>query len=132
VLEEEVLGELKRLVKRYREANLFVVVSFRTGPGRNESVFGGETEPAVTDLWTSEPARKAWVEMWKRASAELRGESNVVGYDLMVEPVLEPEKVKGPGGVEDPAESAKRYRLWYASPPRSRAPSAPAATRRRY
>lgn len=71
VLEPKVLTELTQLVERLDRANLFVVVSFRTGPGRSESVFGGEDgEEVVTDVWKSESeaARRAWVETWLKAS----------------------------------------------------------------
>lgn len=107
VLECEVLTELKRLIDRCREADLFVVVSFRTGPGRNEAVFGGEDEKPVTDLWTSEAARDAWVEMWKETARELKYKSNVVGYDLMVEPVGDVEQVK------DASQNRLRFQTWY-------------------
>jgi hypothetical protein len=45
--------------------------------------------------------------MWEKASAELKDKKNVVGYDLMVEPVVGPEK------VADAAENGRRYKLWY-------------------
>jgi hypothetical protein len=115
VLEPKVLTELTQLVERLDRANLFVVVSFRTGPGRSESVFGGEEgEEVVTDLWKSDSdaARRAWVEMWLKASEALRDKANVVGYDLMVEPVGDKEKVAGRPG-EAKAENEKRYALWY-------------------
>lgn len=107
VLEPEVLKELKLMVKHLRESNLFAVVAFRTGPGRNEAVFGGEKEAPLSDVWTSPAARDAWVAMWKEASAALKDETNVVGYDLMVEPVGDKEK------VADAAGNRERYRLWY-------------------
>jgi hypothetical protein len=115
VLEPKVLKELTQLVERLDRANLFVVVSFRTGPGRSESVFGGEEgAEVVTDVWKSESeeTRRAWVEMWLKASEALRDKANVVGYDLMVEPVGDKEKVAG-DSEEATAENEKRYALWY-------------------
>lgn len=119
VLEPKVLEELTQLVDRLGRANLFAVVSFRTGPGRSESVFGGEEgEEVVTDVWTSEEARLAWIEMWKEAAGALRDRANVVGYDLMVEPVLDTERVSEESKVPEEAEAGKaenlrRYRRWY-------------------
>lgn len=115
VLEPKVLVELTQLIDRLDRANLFVVVSFRTGPGRSESVFGGEEgEEVVADVWKpeAEAARRGWVEMWLKASEALRDKGNVVGYDLMVEPVGDKEKV---GGDSEGAtvENEKRYALWY-------------------
>lgn len=115
VLEPKVLKELTDLVERLDQANLFVVVSFRTGPGRSESVFGGEDdEEVVTEVWKSESeaARHAWVEMWLKASEALKERANVVGYDLMVEPVGDKERI---AGDSEPAktENEKRYALWY-------------------
>ncbi len=74
------------LIKKAEKANLFVIVSFRTGPGRNESVFGGESAPKLNAVWSSQTARDAWVAMWKQTAQLLKGYDNVVAYDLMVEP----------------------------------------------
>lgn len=110
VPEPKVLKELTDTVDRLNCANLFAVVSFRTGPGRSESVFGGEKgEKVVTDVWESDAARLAWVRMWLEVSAALRDKHNVVGYDLMVEPVVGPEKSE-----KNVKRNARRYETWYA------------------
>jgi len=85
--DEGVYQNLERLVTLAESANLFVVVSFRTGPLRNEAVFDGSEGPALKDVWVCDDARTdAWVRMWEEAARRLRRHKNVVGYDLMVEP----------------------------------------------
>lgn len=76
---------LDALVKQARDADLFTVISFRTGPGRNEKGFKNN-EPSYHKVWQDQAAQDAWIEMWKYGAARYAKESNVVGYDLMVEP----------------------------------------------
>jgi hypothetical protein len=83
--DQGVFENLERLIQKAEEANLFVVVSYRTGPGRKEIIFDGKKKGAV---WDSEQAQDAWVEMWKTTAERLKNKKNVVGYDLMVEPEI--------------------------------------------
>jgi hypothetical protein len=108
-LVDPVLVNLKDLISKCAEHQLFVVVSFRTGPGRSERVFGPdsfsgerlttlfETNADGTLTAQARDAQAAWVAMWKRAASELKGQPNIAGYDLMVEPVTKFES----GGVGD-------------------------------
>lgn len=82
---------LEAMISCAERARLFVVVSFRTGPGRSEYVFDTTERPKTIDLWEEKVAQDAWVEMWGRTAELLRNRSAVVGYDLMVEPLLESE-----------------------------------------
>lgn len=92
--DEGVYQNLERLITLAERANLFVVVSFRTGPLRNEAVFDDSEGPALKDVWECADAReKAWVRMWEEAADRLRKHKNVVGYDLMVEPDTENHSV---------------------------------------
>lgn len=84
-------ANLDSMVRKAENAGLRVVVAFRTGPGRNESVFGGEEDPVLRDLWHSDEAKNAWVMMWRETAALLKDRPGVVGYDLMVEPLLRKE-----------------------------------------
>jgi hypothetical protein len=85
--DEAVYQNLDRLITLAAQANLFVVVSFRTGPLRNEAVFDDSEGPALKDVWECADVRRdAWVRMWEEAARRLRRHKNVVGYDLMVEP----------------------------------------------
>jgi len=85
-IEEGVFQNLSDLIDKAERAGLFVVVSYRTGPGRNEAVFGGEDSTPLTKVWKNKSAQKGWVEMWRETARRLKDRKNVVGYDLMVEP----------------------------------------------
>ena len=85
-IEEGVFQNLSDLIDKAERAGLFVVVSYRTGPGRNEAVFGGENEVALAKVWKNKNAQNGWVEMWRETARRLKDRKNVVGYDLMVEP----------------------------------------------
>jgi hypothetical protein len=114
-LVDPILVNLKDLISKCAGNGLFVVVSFRTGPGRSERVFGPdnfsgerlttlfETDADGTLTPRARDAQAAWVAMWKRAASELKGQPNVVGYDLMVEPVTKFER----GGAGD------KQQLWF-------------------
>lgn len=74
-------------------ADLFAVITFRTGPGRSDFTFyrGGAGEwfdPAllIESVWEDAAAQDAWVEMWRYTAERYRGNPIVAGYDLMCEP----------------------------------------------
>jgi hypothetical protein len=81
-----VFDHLTALLDKAERAGLFAVVAFRTGPGRNEAIFGGEQEKKLDALWNSLAAQEAWVDMWRETARRLKDRSVVVGYELMVEP----------------------------------------------
>ncbi|MCP5054648.1 MAG: glycoside hydrolase family 5 protein [bacterium] len=92
-LSGEVLDNLQHLVEMAGRADMFVVISFRTGPGRSEFTFfwGGDNSwfdnSYYNDtIWTDPSAQDAWVEMWKETTRRFADNPYVVGYDLMVEP----------------------------------------------
>ncbi|HEX7312735.1 MAG TPA: cellulase family glycosylhydrolase [Pyrinomonadaceae bacterium] len=83
-LDAPVFDELKSLICDAAREGLFVVVSFRTGPRRNErDVF---VDSKLSRLWDDGTAQTGWVNMWRDAALALKAYPNVVGYDLMVEP----------------------------------------------
>ncbi len=82
-----VISRLDDLISKAAKANLFVVLSFRTGPGRNEGTFrAGSNSSANNTIWKRGAAQDAWVQMWKMTALRYANHPNVVGYDLMVEP----------------------------------------------
>ncbi len=90
-LDPAVQANLDHLLEMVANADLFVTISVRTGPGRSE--FGlccdGEPgfEPYYNDtMWQDAAAQDAWVDMWRTIAARYRDYPNVVGYKLMVEP----------------------------------------------
>ncbi|PYT09272.1 MAG: hypothetical protein DMF60_02850 [Acidobacteria bacterium] len=85
-IEEAVFQNLDQLINRAERAGLFVVVSYRTGPGRNEGVFGGDEGSVLAKVWKNQAAQNGWVEMWRETARRLKERTSVVGYDLMVEP----------------------------------------------
>ena len=92
-LSQPILDHLKNLVDMIGNADMFAVISFRTGPGRSEfTFFWGEDEDWFDDsyyndrVWLDRAAQDAWAEMWKVLASEFSGNPYIVGYDLMVEP----------------------------------------------
>ncbi len=93
VLDEGVQSNLDNLLTMIANADMFAVISFRTGPGRSDFTFyddnieeWGDPALVIEHIWTDEAAQDAWVEMWRYTAARYRDNGIVVGYDLMVEP----------------------------------------------
>ena len=93
VLDEQAQANLDRLIGMAAQADLFVVITFRTGPGRSDFTFyrdgAGDWFDAdllVESVWTDAAAQDAWVDMWRYTAERYRDEAVIVGYDLMCEP----------------------------------------------
>ncbi|MBN1565182.1 MAG: cellulase family glycosylhydrolase [Anaerolineae bacterium] len=90
VLDEKVQANLDAILALITEADLFAVISVRTGPGRNDFTFyGGGFEDSglvIEHVWTDQTAQDAWVDMWRYTAERYRYHPNVIGYELMVEP----------------------------------------------
>ncbi len=93
VLDQDVQDKLDELLAMAEKADLFVVISARTGPGRSEfSILrdgAGEwfdEKYLIESVWEDETAQKAWAEMWQYTAERYKDNPIVVGYDLMVEP----------------------------------------------
>jgi aryl-phospho-beta-D-glucosidase BglC (GH1 family) len=81
---ENLVKSLEDLVDACQQEHLFVVISIRTGPKRNEKkVFVDDDE---SPLWKDSRAQTAWGRMWRDIALKFKEKPNVVGYDLMVEP----------------------------------------------
>lgn len=92
-LDPTMQNNLDRLIGMIGRANMFAVVSFRTGPGRSEFTFFFDEAGTWFDrsylndrVWKEKAAQDAWVTMWKYTAMRYRNNPIVVGYDLMVEP----------------------------------------------
>lgn len=107
VLDEEVQANLDKMIAMAAQADLFVVITFRTGPGRSDFTFyrdgAGDwfdQDLLIENVWSDQEAQDAWVEMWRYTAGRYRDNPVVVGYDLMCEPnsndvvfgVYEPEE----------------------------------------
>lgn len=95
---------LNDIVRRCELAGLYVVIGFRSGPGRSEFTFqrdgAGDWFPAEMindDVWRSAAAQDGWEMMWRRTAARFRARPNVAGYLLMVEPNAN-QAAPGPDG----------------------------------
>jgi hypothetical protein len=78
-------NRLKELVDGAEQADLFVIISLRTAPGRGE---GDITSDGYMnkDLFTNSTAQVAFINMWRDIARQYVGKNHVVGYDLLVEP----------------------------------------------
>ncbi|MEA3309680.1 MAG: MJ1477/TM1410 family putative glycoside hydrolase [Chloroflexota bacterium] len=94
VVDADIQANLDRLLALAAQADLFAVISFRTGPGRAEfSVCCLDDAGDWYDgsylhdsVWQDQAAQDAWAAMWRYTAARYRDNPVVVGYDLMVEP----------------------------------------------
>ncbi len=93
VLDEDIQENLDDLLDMIEEADMFAVISFRTGPGRSEFSFfvEDESDPEYSGLlndsvWEDAAAQDAWADMWRYTAERYQNNPIVVGYDLMVEP----------------------------------------------
>jgi len=91
VLDEQAQANLDNMIAMATEADLFVVITFRTGPGRNDFTFYRDDdwfapEDLIENVWNDAEAQAAWVEMWRHTAERYQGNPVVVGYDLMCEP----------------------------------------------
>jgi hypothetical protein len=101
-VDPKVVAALDDLLAKVKKANLFAVLSFRTGPGRNEAIFdAAQLSHAVNTVWTDPIAQEAWAEMWTYAATRYGNQTHpeIVGFDLMVEPNSNDNPLK----VDDPA-----------------------------
>lgn len=93
VLDEGVQAWWDTTLAMIEQADMFAVMTFRTGPGRSDFTFYDDNieewaDPAlvIDDVWTDPAAQDAWVEMWRYTAQRYRHNPIVVGYDLMCEP----------------------------------------------
>ncbi|MFQ5912213.1 MAG: glycoside hydrolase family 5 protein [Nitrospinota bacterium] len=106
------LKYLDDLIRSAEKAGLYVVIHFRTGPGRNNNAIGAsdtnQDPNALFTVWDDAAAQKAWAKMW-RFTAQRYGKSPVViGYNLIVEPHV--NTLVDPRGTLTPAELQSRVK----------------------
>jgi hypothetical protein len=90
-VDEEAVANLDRLLAMIAQADMFAVITFRSGPGRSEFAIigGGDWLPdgyIIESVWQDAEARAAWAEMWRYTAERYKDHPIVVGYDLMCEP----------------------------------------------
>lgn len=111
-LDQQALAHLDTLLDMADKADLFVVISYRTGPGRSDFTFyrdgaGNWFDKAllIETVWQSREAQKAWAAMWQFTAERYKNYKHIAGYDLMCEP--NPEDILF--GIYDPAEYYPKY-----------------------
>ncbi len=111
-LDENVVAHLDQLLNLVAQADLYAVISFRTGPGRSDFTFYRDgagvwypPELLIETVWQDQAAQDAWAEMWRYTAERYRYHPNVVGYTLMVEPNADEVALN----IFDPAEFYPRY-----------------------
>ena len=95
----QVQNNLDHLLAMIAKADMFAVITFRTGPGRSEFwAFWGDDNVSDPDdgwfppsyynnrMWGDQKAQDAWVAMWRYTAQRYKDNPIVVGYDLMCEP----------------------------------------------
>ncbi|MFB0535273.1 MAG: glycoside hydrolase family 5 protein [Anaerolineae bacterium] len=91
-VDQDIQDSLDALLEMIAKADMFAVISFRTGPGRAEfsvCCLGDDwfDDDYLNDsMWQDQAAQDAWAAMWRYTAERYRDHPIVVGYDLMVEP----------------------------------------------
>jgi cysteinyl-tRNA synthetase len=96
------LADLDNLIEWAEEVGLYVVIHYRTGPGRSEGDIVGEGIQ-IDDVWREPAARGGWIDMWQFTAHRYRESPVIVGYNLMVEP--HPNTLIDPDGELEPLEA---------------------------
>lgn len=95
-LNQGVQDNLDKIIAMAEKADLFVVIAFRSGPGRSE--FALTRDQADTwfpksyindDVWKDTAAQDAYVAQWRHTALRYKDNPVVVGYELMVEPNID-------------------------------------------
>lgn len=85
-LDPEALQYLDNAIDWAEEAGLYVIIHFRNGPGKSEETFYGEDGRADETIWYNKKEQRKWIQMWRFVAKRYRDRTNVIGYNLMVEP----------------------------------------------
>ena len=123
-LDPAIQTNLDGLLTMIAQADMFAVITFRTGPGRSEFwAFWGEDTDRDPDgwfdpsyynnrVWGDQAAQNAWLEMWRYTAQRYKDNPVVVGYDLMCEPnsnEVGSYPLGSPLDVWDPGEFYNQY-----------------------
>ena len=92
-VDQQAVDNLDGLLEMIARADMFAVITFRSGPGRSD--FSLQRDGAgdwfdesllIETAWEDPDARSAWEDMWKYTAGRYKDNPIVVGYDLMCEP----------------------------------------------
>lgn len=81
------IANLDQVIAQATAAGLYIGIAFRSGPGRSESAITNRADPNLNEaIWSDLAAHNAWVDMLSATALRYRGNPNIVGYSIMVEP----------------------------------------------
>ena len=93
VVDQAAVDNLDNLLEMIAQADMFAVITFRSGPGRSEfSILRDglgtwfDEEYLIETVWVDQAAKAAWADMWEFTAQRYRDNPIVVGYDIMCEP----------------------------------------------
>jgi len=93
LLDQQAVANLDHLLEMIARADMFAVITFRSGPGRSEfSILRDgagdwyDEKYLVETVWEDEQARQAWAAMWRFTAEHYHANPIVTGFDLMCEP----------------------------------------------
>ena len=90
-IDEQAVAHMDNLLAMIAKADMFAVITARSGPGRSPFaitrwVEEENPELLVENIWEDEAAQQAYADMWRWTAERYRDNPIVVGYDLMCEP----------------------------------------------
>ena len=90
-LDAEAQHVIDNIVDLASKAGLYVVIAFRSGPGRNEQAVVRSTDittygPIIESFWTDSTAQEAWLDMLHYAAVRYGSNPAVIGIEPIVEP----------------------------------------------
>lgn len=100
-INQTALTYMDNLVTWAENADIYVVLNFRSGPGRNEEAIH-LLDGAIFEIWQNRQAQEAWIEMWRFTAERYKDSPAVIGYNLLTEP--HPNVLVDPDGEIDPKE----------------------------
>src|SRR3989337_1081955 len=111
-VDKHIQRNLDKLLLMIKRSDMFAVIAFRTGPGRNEFTIQPEEADRwyprrmlINSLWESKKDQDEWVSMWRYTAKRYLSNPIVVGYELMVEP----NSNELPLEIYEPAQFYERY-----------------------
>jgi hypothetical protein len=90
-VDEEAVAHMDQLLEMIAKADMFAVITARSGPGRSPFaitrwIVEYDEDLLVETIWEDEAAQQAYTDMWRFTAERYRDNPIVVGYDLMCEP----------------------------------------------
>lgn len=90
-LDAEAQRVIDNVVNLASSAHLYVVIAFRSGPGRNEQAVVRSTDittygPIIESFWTNATAQEAWLHMLNYAAVRYGSNPAIIGIEPLVEP----------------------------------------------